>query len=203
MSKLPKGMRVIDLTTRGQEQAQQARAAESFLEPDPPLPDATLDTVPDRIRAAVNSAGWPSLMPVQKKAIPYMLDGRDLIVQSRTGSGKTGAFTLPLFERLDPNLRQVQALILTPTRELAKQIFEEFQQMRGTPAEGEPTLDAVTIYGGVKYGPQVKAKSSSGRRGVSWTTSNAAPSRSTPSKPSSLTRLTRCCPWDSTQRCAA
>ncbi|MCA9752437.1 MAG: DEAD/DEAH box helicase, partial [Gemmatimonadetes bacterium] len=58
-------------------------------------------------------------MPVQAKAIPYVRVGRDLMVQSRTGSGKTGAFILPLLERIRPEERVCQALVLVPTRELA------------------------------------------------------------------------------------
>ncbi len=145
--------RVIDLTTRGQELAKRKQAETTYVEPETPLPEATIDTLPERVRAAVASAGWDRLMPVQEKAIPYLLDRRDLIVQSRTGSGKTGAFLLPLFELLDPEEKAPQALILTPTRELARQIHEEFMRMRG----GGPGLDAVLVYGGVRYGPQIRA----------------------------------------------
>jgi ATP-dependent RNA helicase DeaD len=94
-------------------------------------------------------------MPVQQKAIPYLLEGQDLIVQSRTGSGKTGAFLLPLFERIDPTSNDVQALILTPTRELARQIFSEFERMK-LATHDTHGLRAVLVYGGVKYGPQIK-----------------------------------------------
>ncbi|QXD13735.1 DEAD/DEAH box helicase [Rhodocaloribacter litoris] len=146
--------RVIDLTTRAQEAARQAKVQASLVEPDPPLPGATLETLPPAVRRAVENAGWDRLMPVQEKAIPYMLDGRDLIVQSRTGSGKTGAFLLPLFTLLDPEKRAAQALILTPTRELARQIHEEFVRMRGDAPEG---LSAALVYGGVRYGPQNRA----------------------------------------------
>ncbi|RMF58006.1 MAG: DEAD/DEAH box helicase, partial [Bacteroidetes bacterium] len=146
--------RVIDLTTRAQEAARQANVQASLVEPDPPLPPATLETLPPVVRRAVENAGWDRLMPVQEKAIPYMLDGRDLIVQSRTGSGKTGAFLLPLFELLDPEKHATQALILTPTRELARQIHEEFVRMRGDAPEG---LSAALVYGGVRYGPQNQA----------------------------------------------
>jgi ATP-dependent RNA helicase DeaD len=108
------------------------------------------------MRAALDATGWRGLMPVQEKTIPYMLARRDLIVQSQTGSGKTGAFLLPLFELLDPTRKAVQALILTPTRELARQIFEEYERMsRGFSAEH--VLRAVSVYGGVGYGPQNSA----------------------------------------------
>jgi ATP-dependent RNA helicase DeaD len=143
---------VIDLTTRAQEQRSADRAKADFVEPDPPLEDATVSTLPERLQNAVRAAGWDSLMPVQKKAIPYLIDGRDMIVQSRTGSGKTGAFLLPLFRTLDTGRRETQALILSPTRELARQIFDEFERIRGN-----DELEACVIYGGVKYGPQLDA----------------------------------------------
>ena len=63
--------------------------------------------------------------PIQEKAIPAVLRGQDVIAQSHTGSGKTLAFLLPLFERLDLNLRQTQVLILAPTHELAVQISNQ------------------------------------------------------------------------------
>lgn len=147
---------IIDLTTRGQQQAKVDKVARTLLEPDPPLPPATLDALPPAVRTAVDAMGWTSLMPVQEKAIPYMLAGQDLIVQSRTGSGKTGAFLLPLFDRIDTSRAATQALILTPTRELARQIFEEFQRM--SPRDDDsPPLTGVTVYGGVRYPPQIKA----------------------------------------------
>jgi len=143
---------VIDLTTRAQEKRSADRAKEQYVEPDPPLEDATVDNLPERLQRAVEAAGWSSLMPVQTKSIPYLLNGRDMIVQSRTGSGKTGAFLLPLFQTLDPDMRETQALILSPTRELARQIYEEFERIRG-----DDSIDATVIYGGVKYGPQLSA----------------------------------------------
>ncbi len=146
--------RIVDLTTRGQEAAKQQEAKVAFAEPDPPLPAATIEALPPRVRAAVETAGWDSLMPVQQKAIPYILGGRDLIVQSRTGSGKTGAFLLPLFELLDPDRRGTQVLIMTPTRELARQIFEEFERMQQPDIPG--ALRATLVYGGVRYGPQFR-----------------------------------------------
>lgn len=143
---------VIDLTTRAQEQRSAQRTRNEYVEPESPLGEATVESLPQSLRNVIKTAGWTSLMPVQAKAIPYLLDGRDLIVQSRTGSGKTGAFLLPLFSMLDSERRETQALILSPTRELARQIYEEFERIRG-----DNLLDATVIYGGVKYGPQLKA----------------------------------------------
>ena len=86
------------------------------------LPGVTLEDLSPRMQEAAARAGWTELMPVQSAAIPYILEGRDLMVQSRTGSGKTGAFVLPVLERIDPNKAECQALVLVPTRELARQV---------------------------------------------------------------------------------
>jgi ATP-dependent RNA helicase DeaD len=118
----------------------------------PPLPEATLDSVPESIRQAVQRAGWDDLLPVQAKSIPYMLAKRDLMVQSRTGSGKTGAFLLPLLDLIDPRRKACQALILVPTRELAKQVAAEAEMLaRGT------AVRTIAVYGGVSYRPQIDA----------------------------------------------
>lgn len=81
-----------------------------------------------------------------------MLEGRDLIAQAQTGSGKTLAFALPIMERCDPNKRTTQALILTPTRELARQVGDVFHDL----SKGSG-LRVTLLYGGVAYGPQEKA----------------------------------------------
>ncbi len=91
-------------------------------------------------------------MPVQAQAIPYLLAKRDMIIQARTGSGKTGAFLLPMLERLDPKRNECQALILVPTRELAKQVSQE-----ATTLCTDAGLRNVAVYGGVGYGPQIEA----------------------------------------------
>jgi ATP-dependent RNA helicase DeaD len=106
------------------------------------------------MREATAKVGWTDLMPVQSKAIPYILAGRDLMVQSRTGSGKTGAFMLPILEKIDPNLNACQALVMVPTRELARQVARE-GEILGSVAG----VRTAAVYGGVKYGPQMKALS--------------------------------------------
>lgn len=89
---------------------------------------------------------------IQESSIPIMLEGRDLIAQAQTGSGKTLAFALPIMERCDPNKRYTQALILTPTRELARQVGDVFHDL----SKGSG-LRVTLLYGGVAYGPQEKA----------------------------------------------
>ena len=140
----------IDLTLKAQRDEREIEATSLFPAPDPVLPAATAPTLIGRAREAFQATGWPSLMPVQAQAIPYIMEGRDLIVQSRTGSGKTGAFLLPLFEKLDPGRKATQALVLTPTRELARQIFAEFERMN----PGRKELRGALVYGGVQYTEQ-------------------------------------------------
>jgi ATP-dependent RNA helicase DeaD len=123
-----------------------------LVEPESALPRVTMADLPQPLRQAVIRAGWSELMPVQARAIPYLLAGRDLMVQSRTGSGKTGAFILPILDRIDPKRATCQALVLAPTRELARQVAEEAKTLGG--ATGMRTA---VVYGGVAYGPQLQA----------------------------------------------
>lgn len=115
------------------------------------LPEITLAELPELLRDAAARAGWLTLMPVQAQALPYLRAGRDMLIQARTGSGKTGAFILPLLERLDPARSECQALILVPTRELARQVQQEADLLCG--AAGLRTL---ALYGGVGYGAQLE-----------------------------------------------
>lgn len=147
---------VIDLTRKAQETKRKESAGERFSEPDPALPPVDVEDLPEALQQGTRAIGWPGLMPVQQRTLPYILAGRDLIVQARTGTGKTGAFLLPLLELLDPELKEVQALVLGPTRELARQILGEFEKMNAGRPEAE-RLGAVAVYGGVGYGPQVDA----------------------------------------------
>jgi ATP-dependent RNA helicase DeaD len=116
------------------------------------LPDVTLEQLPDRLREAAARANWTALMPVQARAIPHLLAGRDMMIQARTGSGKTGAYLLPMLERLNASKAGCQALILVPTRELAKQVWQEAETLCGGAG-----FRTVAVYGGVGYGPQIDA----------------------------------------------
>ena len=91
-------------------------------------------------------------MPVQARAIPYLLAGRDLVIQARTGSGKTAAFLLPMLERLDATADRTQALVLVPTRELARQVQSDAEMLWASSG-----LRSTAVYGGVGYEPQIKA----------------------------------------------
>lgn len=119
-------------------------------EPEAALPAVQLTDLPQVIQQAAQNAGWTQLSPVQSKAIPYQFAGRDLMVQARTGSGKTGAFLLPMLQTLDAKLRQPQALVLVPTRELAVQVTKDAETLfKGSGVE------MVSVYGGVSYKPQI------------------------------------------------
>ncbi len=118
----------------------------------PDLPEATLDDLPERLRPGITRAGWTTLMPVQARAIPYLFAQRDMMIQSRTGSGKTGAYLLPILEMVNPLQPTTQALILVPTRELAHQVAAEAEILAtGTGAR------TVAVYGGVGYREQLAA----------------------------------------------
>jgi ATP-dependent RNA helicase DeaD len=117
-----------------------------------PLPDITLAQLPERLREAAVRVGWTTLMPVQARGIPYLLAARNMMIQARTGSGKTGAFLLPMLERLDTTRRHCLALVLVPTRELARQVGQEAETLCGSAG-----LRNVAIYGGVGYSEQFDA----------------------------------------------
>ena len=104
------------------------------------------------VRAAVRDMGFVTATPIQAQAIPPALDGRDVIGQAHTGSGKTAAFGIPMVERLDPEGPATQALVLCPTRELAVQVQEELARLgshRG--------IRSVALYGGESYKRQLDA----------------------------------------------
>lgn len=110
----------------------------------------SLQDLPQALRDAVARMQWADLMPVQRQALPPMLLGQDVMVQSQTGSGKTGAFLLPIVHRLDAQLGAPQAMVLVPTRELAVQVCREADELvQGT------GLRALSIYGGVGYKAQI------------------------------------------------
>jgi ATP-dependent RNA helicase DeaD len=122
------------------------------IQPDDVLPEITLEQLSPEMRDACNRAGWTSLVPVQAKSIPYFLAGRDMMVQSRTGSGKTGAYILPIIQKINAQQNFAQALVLVPTRELALQVSREAQMLtQGT------NIRIAVVYGGVGYSAQLEA----------------------------------------------
>ncbi|MFH2054946.1 MAG: DEAD/DEAH box helicase [bacterium] len=125
---------------------------ESVIEPEIALPAVKLADLSELMRQSVAHQGWKELTPVQSHAIPYVLNKRDLMVQSRTGSGKTGAYVLPLLDRLRSDLFACQALVLVPTRELAVQVTKDAEEMCAPSG-----LRTIAVYGGVGYVPQLEA----------------------------------------------
>jgi ATP-dependent RNA helicase DeaD len=96
---------------------------------------------------AIDKLGFEQTAPIQSAAIPILLEGRDAVGQSQTGSGKTAAFAIPAIEKTDPQRRVVQVLILCPTRELAVQVSEEVHKL----ALFKRGIQALPIYGGQSY----------------------------------------------------
>jgi ATP-dependent RNA helicase DeaD len=96
---------------------------------------------------AIDKLGFEQAAPIQAEAIPWLMQGRDVVGQSETGSGKTVAFAVPVIEKVDPQRREVQALILCPTRELAVQVAEEFHKL----ALFRRGIHALPVYGGQSY----------------------------------------------------
>tara|TARA_B100001094_G_scaffold317059_1_gene359023 strand:+ start:77 stop:1477 length:1401 start_codon:yes stop_codon:yes gene_type:complete len=105
----------------------------------------------DELQAGLVANGWEFSTQVQKDTIPIALQGKDVIGQARTGSGKTAAFGLPTMNACQPT-GELQALILTPTRELANQVAEELITI-----QGEAGLTILTVYGGTDLEKQARA----------------------------------------------
>jgi ATP-dependent RNA helicase DeaD len=115
------------------------------------MQQTVLGDLPDFLQKACATMGWTSLTPVQSRTIPYLTTGKDVMVQSRTGTGKTGAYVLPLFEKIDAQRPVCQALILVPTRELARQVIAEAQAIN---TGGE--IKTAALYGGASYTVQLE-----------------------------------------------
>ena len=106
----------------------------------------------------LETIGFTEPTPIQVQAIPHLLAGTDIVGQAQTGTGKTAAFSLPILERIELETKAVQALILTPTRELALQVTEAIRQIAGLDSKG-PTkhrLHVLTVYGGQSIERQVQ-----------------------------------------------
>ncbi len=100
----------------------------------------------------INEVGYETPSPIQERSIPPLLEGRDLLGQAQTGTGKTAAFALPLLSRLDPKQKSPQILVLTPTRELALQVAESMQ----TYSRYLPGFQVLPVYGGQNMVQQLK-----------------------------------------------
>jgi len=115
------------------------------------------DLLDPRIVRAVKDMGFTKLTPIQEQAIPCLLEGKDIIGQAQTGTGKTAAFGIPMLQNINPDSRKLQAIVLCPTRELAIQAAEELRKL----AKYMHGIKVLPIYGGQEIGRQI-----AGLRGV-------------------------------------
>ena len=111
--------------------------------------------VRDDLRRAIEELGFENPMPVQEKVIPHLLDetSGDVVALAQTGTGKTAAFGLPLLQRINPELRRPQALILSPTRELCLQIGSDLADF----SKYMPAVKVLPVYGGSSIESQIRA----------------------------------------------
>jgi ATP-dependent RNA helicase DeaD len=116
---------------------------------DPTFADLGLvDVLVDRLAAL----GYETPTPIQARAIPTLLEGKDVVGLAQTGTGKTAAFALPILQKIDPSNSRTQAIVLAPTRELALQVCEAITAY----ATGIPGLRVLPVYGGQGYGFQLQ-----------------------------------------------
>lgn len=111
--------------------------------------DAEIDS---RILRAIRELGFEHMTPIQEQAIPLFMTGKDIIGQAQTGTGKTAAFGIPILQKIDPENRNLQAVILCPTRELAMQAAEELRKF----AKYMHGIKVLPIYGGQDIVKQIK-----------------------------------------------
>lgn len=107
----------------------------------------------EEIQRGILDMGFEEMSPIQSQAIPLLLEGKDIIGQAQTGTGKTAAFGIPIIEKCNPNERHVQALVLCPTRELSIQVAEEIARL-GKYKKG---VSVLPIYGGQPIDRQIRA----------------------------------------------
>jgi len=100
--------------------------------------------------ASLDSLGYKKMTPIQAQSLPHVLNGKDLIAQAKTGSGKTAVFGIGLLDRINPKFFAVQALVLCPTRELADQVGKELRRL----ARSTPNIKLLLLCGGKPFSPQ-------------------------------------------------
>ncbi|MCR5156360.1 MAG: DEAD/DEAH box helicase [Butyrivibrio sp.] len=137
---MSKDLDLIEVTDKAKEDAQ-IRYEDSGLD--------------DRIIRAVSEMGFEVMSPIQKAAIPVMMEGKDIIGQAQTGTGKTAAFGIPILEKIDPESKHLQAVVLCPTRELAMQAADDIRDF----AKYMHGIRVLAVYGGQDISRQIKALS--------------------------------------------
>jgi ATP-dependent RNA helicase DeaD len=119
-----------------------------------PMTDFSTFGLSAQVLRSVREMGFEEPTPVQTAAMPHLLSGRDVVAQALTGTGKTAAYGIPLVEHIDPNVRGIQAVVLSPTRELALQVEEHLSQLGRY-----RNLRFLAIYGGQPIERQLRALS--------------------------------------------
>ena len=109
-----------------------------------------LNCSPEIIRG-LNEMGFEETTPIQTQIIPVILEGKDVVGQAQTGTGKTAAFAIPVLEKINPKDRSTQALILCPTRELAIQIADEFAKI----GKYKENIKVLPVFGGQSIDRQI------------------------------------------------
>lgn len=107
----------------------------------------------EKILKAIEDMGFEEASPIQAQSIPCVLDGRDIVGQAQTGTGKTAAYAIPMLEKIDPKSKKVQAIVLCPTRELAIQVAEEIRKL----SKYMTAIKVLPIYGGQEIVKQIKS----------------------------------------------
>ena len=110
-------------------------------------------TISSSIKRAIDDLKYETMTPIQEKAIPVILENKDLLGIAQTGTGKTAAYVVPMLNKIDPYSKVVQALILCPTRELAIQVTREVKKLYKY-LDG---VKVVSVYGGQSYDIQINA----------------------------------------------
>jgi len=110
----------------------------------------SLKLKPDLLKN-ISSMGYELMTPIQAQSLPFILEGKDIIGQGKTGSGKTAAFGLGLLNKLNVKKFRIQTLVLCPTRELADQVAKELRKL----ARAIHNIKILTLCGGMPFGPQL------------------------------------------------
>ncbi len=106
----------------------------------------------EKTKRALKDAGYTNPTPIQEQAIPVVLEGKDFIGQSKTGTGKTASYSLPMIEKVDASKKKVQAIVLCPTRELAVQVADEVRKF----LKYQEGIKTIAVYGGQSIETQIK-----------------------------------------------
>ncbi|EOC99252.1 DEAD/DEAH box helicase [Caldisalinibacter kiritimatiensis] len=109
--------------------------------------------ISSKLKRAIKDMGFEEATPIQTKSIPQILEGKDIVGQAQTGTGKTASFGIPILEMIDANNKNIQALVLCPTRELAIQVAEEIKRL----AKYMKKIKILPIYGGQPINRQIHA----------------------------------------------